>query len=209
MTLREHLLQPRPWRVLLVDRSHLLDRINMATTLRPRRPATRVVQPRPQQKAQEVSDQDLLRSAVSLRLCSDQATNATTTSKARSSHPTTIVQRVGGIDDREPIDAQTGNLVTTARASTSAMTVGVTWTRCLDKRDHAISEGAEVLGGGHLKAVCSTQVYPLGLSTECTRRYCRGCIKALSAAPESCPLPQRIPGQVLRQLRRRFHGVIR
>jgi hypothetical protein len=99
--------------------------------------------------------------------------------------------------------------VPTARASTRAMTVGVTWTRCLDKRDHAISEGAEVLGGGHLKAMCSTQVYPLGLSTECTRRYCRGCIKILSAAPESCPLPQRIPGRVLRQLRRRFHGVIR
>jgi hypothetical protein len=89
------------------------------------------------------------------------------------------------------------------------MTVGVTWMRCLDKRDHAISEGAKVLGGGHLEAVCGAQVYPLGLSAEGTRRYCGGCMKVLRASPEPCSLPQRVPSQVLRHLRRRFHGVIR
>ena len=88
------------------------------------------------------------------------------------------------------------------------MTVGVTWMRRLAKRDHAISEGAKI-GGGHLKAECRGQIYPLGLSAEGTRRYCRRCIKVIRAAvPESRSLPQRMPGQVLRKLSRRFHRMI-
>jgi hypothetical protein len=82
------------------------------------------------------------------------------------------------------------------------MTVDVMWMWmwCLDKRDHAISEAAEILGGGHLKAMCKAPVYPLGASAEGTRRYCRGCVEELRTAPESSQLPQRVPGQVLRQL---------
>jgi hypothetical protein len=129
-----------------------------------------------------------------------------TTSKALLAPSYRLRSGIGGTDDRDPIGAETGSPVRTARASTSAMTVAVTWTRCLDKRDHAISEVAKVLGGGHLEAVCGAQVYPLGLSAEGTCRYCRGCTEVLRAAPESCSLSQRTPGRVLRQLSRRFQG---
>ena len=69
------------------------------------------------------------------------------------------------------------------RASNSAMTVDVTWLRCLDKRDHVICEGAEVLGAGCLKAMCDTRIYPLGVSGP-RRRCCRACREAVRVASE-------------------------
>jgi hypothetical protein len=73
----------------------------------------------------------------------------------------------------------------------SAMTVGATWIRCLDKRDHVICEEAEVLGAGCLKALCDTRIYPLGVSDP--RRCCRVCREAVRVASESPP--RRIPVQ--------------
>jgi hypothetical protein len=77
------------------------------------------------------------------------------------------------------------------RASNSAMTVNVVWMRCLDKRDHVVSEWVEVLGAGYLKALCDMRIYPLAVSGP--HRGCRACIEAIRTALNS--LPQRIPEQ--------------
>ena len=76
----------------------------------------------------------------------------------------------------------------------ATMTVEVMWMRCLDKRDHVISEGAEVLGAGCLKAICDARIYPLGVSD--SRRCCRACLKVVDAASDS--RSQRIPEQKTR-----------
>jgi hypothetical protein len=74
--------------------------------------------------------------------------------------------------------------------SQSVMTVDVMWMRCLDKRDHVICEGAEVLRAGCLKAMCDARIYPLSVSGP--RRCCRACREAVRVAESST---RRVPVQ--------------